>query len=151
MDAGFCIQIVLFATPAPLPQVRYNFAVYHDLYQLGSWKESLGRQGNHIVVITRKVSPPELFSSGGRSFFCKWFLKNGKRMAISRHIVVISLTSFTKKAPAHRGFLGSGIVPTGELEGREDIGRAGGANGNIVPTGELEGREDLPLCRSSGW
>lgn len=69
MDAGFCIQIVLFATPAPLPRLRYNEAVYHDLYQLGSWKESPGRQGNHFTVITRKVSPPEPFGSGGRSFF----------------------------------------------------------------------------------
>lgn len=66
-------------------------------------------------------------------------------MAISRHIVVISLTSFTKKAPAHRGFLGSGIVPTGELEGREDRDGLGVRASCIVPTGELEGREDLVL------
>lgn len=71
-------------------------------------------------MITRKVSPPELFGSGGRSFFCKWFLKNGKRMAISKLIDIVSLMPFTKKAPVRRGFLGTEIVPTGELEGRED-------------------------------
>lgn len=41
-------------------------------------------------------------------------------MAISKHIDIVSLITFTKKAPVRRGFLGTGIVPTGELEGRED-------------------------------
>ena len=68
-------------------------------------------------------------------------------MAISRHINVISMTDFTKKAPVHRGFLGSGIVPTGELEGREDEGRGRRLDVVIVPTGELEGREDLHRAR----
>lgn len=71
-------------------------------------------------MITRKVSPSDLLVPVGDPFFCKRILKNGKRMSISRHIDVISLTSFTKKAPVHRGFLGAVIVPTGELEGRED-------------------------------
>lgn len=120
MDAGFCIQIVLFATSTPLPNFAIILVVYHDLYQLGSWKESPGRQGNHTAVITRKVSPSDFLVPVGDPFFCKWFLKNGRRMAISRHVDTVSLTSFTKKAPVHRGFLGADIVPTGELEGRED-------------------------------
>ena len=72
-------------------------------------------------MITRKVSPSDLLVPVGDPFFCKRILKNGKRMSSFRHIDVISLTSFTKKAPARRGFLGTGIVPTGELEGREDM------------------------------
>lgn len=32
----------------------------------------------------------------------------------------IFISNESKKAPAHRGFLGVGIVPTGELEGRQD-------------------------------
>lgn len=71
-------------------------------------------------MITRKVSPSELPVLVGDPFFHERILENGKRMAISRHINVISMTDSTKKAPVHRGFLGSGIVPTGELEGRED-------------------------------
>ena len=71
-------------------------------------------------MITRKVSPSDFLVPVGDPFFCKWFLKNGRRMAISRQIDTDSLTRFTKKAPVHRGFLGTGIVPTGELEGRED-------------------------------
>ena len=98
-------------------------------------------------MITRKVSPPEHSVPVGDPFFYEWFLKNGKRMAISRHIEDISLTSFTKKAPVHRGFLGSGIVPTGELEDREDHRVAAQAPRLIVPTGELEDREDsLPIA-----
>ena len=93
-------------------------------------------------MITRKVSPPGLLVPVGDPFFCEWFLENGKRMAISRHRDVISLTCLTKKAPARRGFLGSGIVPTGELEGREDTVVTVAGVGIIVPTGELEGRED---------
>ena len=59
-------------------------------------------------------------------------------------IIVSFSSSFTKKAPVHRGFLGTGIVPTGELEGREDEQSIDGNHDRIVPTGELEGREDLP-------
>lgn len=87
-------------------------------------------------MITRKVSPPEPLVPVGDPFFCKRFLKNGKRMAISRHRNVNSLTSFTKKAPVHRGLLGSGIVPTGELEGREDPALLVSAGSHIVPSGE---------------
>ena len=94
-------------------------------------------------MITRKVSPPGLLVPVGDPFFCERFLENGKRMAISRHKNVISLTHLTKKAPVRRGFLGSGIVPTGELEGREDLLTAVTVLSTIVPTGELEGREDL--------
>ena len=93
-------------------------------------------------MITRKVSPPGLLVPVGDPLFCERFLENGKRMAISRHKDVISLTHLTKKAPVRRGFLGSGIVPTGELEGREDCADILGAFVSIVPTGELEGRED---------
>ena len=57
-------------------------------------------------------------------------------------IIVSFSSSFTKKAPVHRGFLGTGIVPTGELEGREDWDGWDGYDAAIVPTGELEGRED---------
>lgn len=32
----------------------------------------------------------------------------------------IFISNESKKAPVHRGFLGVGIVPTGELEGRQD-------------------------------
>ena len=54
----------------------------------------------------------------------------------------IFISNESKKAPVHRGFLGVGIVPTGELEGRQDyIARLDDA-GLIVPTGELEGRQD---------
>ena len=35
-----------------------------------------------------------------------------------------------------------GIVPTGELEGRQDAELVGGIDEPIVPTGELEGRQD---------
>ena len=45
-----------------------------------------------------------------------------------------------------------GIVPTGELEGRQDAELVGGIDEPIVPTGELEGRQDgriSPLPRRS--
>lgn len=71
-------------------------------------------------MITRKVSPSELSVLVGDPFFHERISQNGKRMSISKYIEVISMTSSTKKAPVHRGFLGAGIVPTGELEGRED-------------------------------
>ena len=95
-------------------------------------------------MITRKVSPSDLLVPVGDPFFCKRFLKNGRRMNISRHIDAAFLSSFTKKAPVHRGFLGTGIVPTGELEGREDSLPNLSPCHYIVPTGELEGREDRP-------
>ena len=47
-----------------------------------------------------------------------------------------------KKAPGNRGFLGFGIVPTGELEGRQDCFGVCAYRLLIVPTGELEGRQD---------
>lgn len=71
-------------------------------------------------------------------------------MNISRHIDAAFLSSFTKKAPVHRGFLGTGIVPTGELEGQEDTTAARRVSAAIVPTGELEGREDPPRVRGAG-
>ena len=39
------------------------------------------------------------------------------------------------------------IVPTGELEGRQDRGALDGADIAIVPTGELEGRQDSSAAR----
>ena len=93
-------------------------------------------------MITRKVSPPEPTAPVGDPFFCERFSENGRRMVDSLPIIVSFSSSFTKKAPVHRGFLGTGIVPTGELEGREDAIPAGVVGGLIVPTGELEGRED---------
>ena len=54
----------------------------------------------------------------------------------------IFISNESKKAPAHRGFLGVGIVPTGELEGRQDSARHALPPSSIVPTGELEGRQD---------
>ena len=48
-----------------------------------------------------------------------------------------------KKAPGNRGFLGFGIVPTGELEGRQDARFLPFLSVLIVPTGELEGRQDF--------
>ena len=38
------------------------------------------------------------------------------------------------------------IVPTGELEGREDCALSAPTSSKIVPTGELEGREDPCVC-----
>ena len=94
-------------------------------------------------MITRKVSPPEPTAPVGDPFFCERFSENGRRMVDSLPIIVSFSSSFTKKAPVHRGFLGTGIVPTGELEGREDCGRLAGEAVVIVPTGGLEGREDF--------
>ena len=54
----------------------------------------------------------------------------------------IFISNESKKAPVHRGFLGVGIVPTGELEGRQDMLNQLGRVLRIVPTGELEGRQD---------
>ena len=54
----------------------------------------------------------------------------------------IFISNESKKAPVHRGFLGVGIVPTGELEGLQDVGDDGLVHRAIVPTGELEGRQD---------
>ena len=94
-------------------------------------------------MITRKVSPPEPTAPVGDPFFCERFSENGRRMVDSLPIIVSFSSSFTKKAPVHRGFLGTGIVPTGELEGREDPRVRRVARRRIVPTGELEGREDF--------
>lgn len=63
-------------------------------------------------------------------------------MAISKHIDIVSLITLTKKAPVRRGFLGTGIVPTGELEGREDLELHEETFVEIVPTEGLGGRED---------
>ena len=54
----------------------------------------------------------------------------------------IFISNESKKAPVHRGFLGVGIVPTGELEGRQDNRSTHEVLNAIVPTGELEGRQD---------
>ena len=97
-------------------------------------------------MITRKVSPPEPTAPVGDPFFCERFSENGRRMVDSLPIIVSFSSSFTKKAPVHRGFLGTGIVPTGELEGREDCLGTLRPMVLIVPTGELEGREDSPVC-----
>ena len=48
----------------------------------------------------------------------------------------------TQETPCSQGVSCVGIVPTGELEGREDLPAASVALSAIVPTGELEGRED---------
>lgn len=88
-------------------------------------------------VITRKVSPPEPLAPVGDPFFCERFSENGKRMMESRHSDIVFSMVETKKAPVHRGFLGTGIVPTGELEGREDETTDELPARVIVPTGEL--------------
>ena len=58
--------------------------------------------------------------SAGDPFFGKRFSEKDVR-SIDLHArnVVLYLTA-TKKAPVHRGLFGGGIVPTGELEGRQD-------------------------------
>ena len=59
----------------------------------------------------------------------------------------IFISNESKKAPVHRGFLGVGIVPTGELEGRQDRSVLLDRPAGIVPTGELEGRQDYASHR----
>ena len=55
---------------------------------------------------------------------------------------LIFISSETKTPPVHRGCFGFAIVPTGELEGRQDGDFLDIPNMIIVPTGELEGRQD---------
>ena len=54
----------------------------------------------------------------------------------------IFISAQTKTPPARRGCFGLGIVPTGELEGRQDSTVINRGSVFIVPTGELEGRQD---------
>jgi hypothetical protein len=49
----------------------------------------------------------------------------------------------TKKPPVKRGFLGRGIIPTGELKPCEDQGNVVEVTWIIIPTGELKPREDM--------
>ena len=57
--------------------------------------------------------------------------------------ICILFLAQTKTPPARRGCFGLGIVPTGELEGRQDCIPQLVRDKLIVPTGELEGRQDL--------
>ena len=64
--------------------------------------------------------------------------------------ICILFLAQTKTPPARRGCFGLGIVPTGELEGRQDNGSIATLSITIVPTGELEGRQDMYLF-SDSW
>ena len=55
---------------------------------------------------------------------------------------LIFISAQAKTPPVHRGCFGLGIVPTGELEGRQDSESIASSSDFIVPTGELEGRQD---------
>ena len=101
------------------------------------------RQGNRFLAITRKVSPPTSPMLVGDPIFCGWFSKKGKwAYRFGRHIVIF-IHQVTRKAPVQRGFSSLGIVSTGELEGRQDLGEAWMRSTTIVSTGELEGRQDI--------
>lgn len=52
------------------------------------------------------------------------------------------IARFTNKAPAQRGFIGDGIVPSGDLAGTEGSIRIPYTEVIIVPFGDLTGTED---------
>ena len=71
-----------------------------------------------------RYSPVGSFTADGRSFSVDGFHKKGIWKVVMDQPRTIFISNESKKAPVHRGFLGVGIVPTGELEGRQDLRRA---------------------------
>ena len=94
------------------------------------------------MAITRKVSPSEPLVPMGDPFFCGRFSKKGKWRASIAQAASSFLGTITRKSPRQRDFSSLGIVPTGELEGRQDRTNSLMIGVGIVPTGELEGRQD---------
>ena len=93
-------------------------------------------------VITRKVCPSACKMLAGYPFLEERFSKKGIRKPYLKNNMHILISTGTKTPPDHRGCFGLAIVPTGELDGRQDgwLGHLSGAD--IVPTGELDGRQD---------
>ncbi|WP_418825245.1 hypothetical protein, partial [Paratractidigestivibacter faecalis] len=111
------------------------------MYQLGSWKE-LRLDKGIAYAITRKVSPSAPHVLAGKPFFCERFSEKGAWRTDLPVSNPIFISTQTKTPPARRGCFGLGIVPTGELEGRQDRQKREIDPSWIVPTGELEGRQD---------
>ena len=100
-------------------------------------------------VITRKVCPSACKMLAGYPFLEERFSKKGIRKPYLKNNMHILISTGTKTPPDHRGCFGLAIVPTGELDGRQDENIADLMCLNIVPTGELDGRQDLMVSRPS--
>lgn len=71
-------------------------------------------------VITRKVCPSACKMLAGYPFLEERFSKKGIRKPYLKNNMHILISTGTKTPPDHRGCFGLAIVPTGELDGRQD-------------------------------